>query len=276
MYVRISILLIFFIQCTVSKKIDTTATEVIPREYLIQEDNLSQLKVNASNQLFAIKGNNQLMKYDSTGRVLARYDAQQYGKIHTYTIDKGLRHLLYYRNFEEIKILDPFFAEIQSIQLKDWNLYDIVALNQSNDNALWIYDQNLRKLRKFNLRGQELFSSVDLYTVTDASLQIVKLWEYAKKVYLLNDLGDLIILDNLGNYLGVRKWNVNSTLVFRDQALYFKKDSEIHKIDFTDMLQETQKVITKIQDAESFDVLGTQVFLVNPKGIFVKKARNLD
>lgn len=267
MYSKYLILLLLIMQCHVVKKTAPEQEYSIARDYLFEESNLTQLKI-SSRHLFAVKSNNQLLKLDTTGTRQASYDAQQYGKIHTYSINKGLKHMLYYRDFEVIQWLDPFFAEIKTIQLKDWNLFDIEALNQSSENGIWLFDQNLRKLRKYDWNGNELFSSVDLYTVTDVNLQIKKLWEHRNYIYLLNSEGDLLQFDNLGNYLKTNHWNLQDEVVFHGPYVYFKKGNTITRKQLNfDIMQEAE-VVTDVGEFESFDVQNQRIFLTDKKGVF--------
>ena len=101
----------------------------------------------------------ELLRYDSTGALQARYGNFDRGALSDVDVSNPLRPLLFYRDFSEWVVLDPQFAELGVLSLRDEGLPDCTAVCRARDNQLWAFEASEGILYKISERGEKLLES---------------------------------------------------------------------------------------------------------------------
>ena len=188
------------VACTSKKAIVEQSTIVDSETYLIAGKNFSQLQVDNIGNIFMVKNNRVLHKYDSDGKLINTYDIESGGFIHSVDALNPLYILIYYRDAGRVVLLDRNLALLNEITISDWSQNDLTAVCLSNDNNLWIYDNTERKLKKYSRNGQLITESMDLYGMTSLNTTVNHMVEHSNSVFLRNEENTLIVMDNLGQY----------------------------------------------------------------------------
>lgn len=101
----------------------------------------------------------ELLRYDSSGVLQARYGNFDRGALSDVDVSNPLRPLLFYRDFSELVVLDPQFAELGVLSLRDEGLPDCTAVCRARDNQLWVFEASEGVLYKISERGERLLES---------------------------------------------------------------------------------------------------------------------
>jgi len=187
------------IQCGVTKTA-SIAEEEDTIDYYVAGRNLSNLQLDNIGNLFVVKNNRVLQKYNKEATLQLTYDNQNDGFITSVDAQNPLYILVFYYDASRIKILDRNLAELHSLDLNSISPNDFTAASLSNDNQIWLYDNTERKLKKVSIQGKPVTESLDLYGMTSVNTNVSLIKEHGNSVFLRNIEGKLIVLDNLAQY----------------------------------------------------------------------------
>ncbi len=175
----------------------------------------------------------ELLWYDSTGSLQARYGNFDRGALSEVDVSNPLRPLLFYRDFSELVVLDPQFAELATLSLRDLDLPDARAVCRARDNNLWVYEASESLLYKISERGEKLLESDPLrlrlpqsddwsFSAMRESEHYVLLWAPGRGFVLFDAFARFLRFIPLE---GVRSWQMLDEDVFLllqgDKAVFF-------------------------------------------------------
>lgn len=191
---------IVLFSCTPTKKI--IAEPVTDISYLIPGKNFSSLGIDNLGNIFLVKNSRILQKYNHNGQLDKTFDDQSGGFIHSIDVNNPLYILIYFKDASKVTLLDRNLAVLNELDIAKWTQNDITAASLSNDNRIWLYDNTERKLKKYSIHGKLILESTDLYGMSGVNTFVEQLLEHENRVYMRNQAGQLIIVDNLGGYIG--------------------------------------------------------------------------
>ena len=123
-------------------------------------DNLGNIYVLASAGL--------LKKYNSNGDSLNVYNnVRRYGALYTIDATNPMKLLLYHKNFSTVVMLDRYMNSVNTIDLRKAGIFQAKAVGLSNDNNVWVFDEQSSKLKKISENGELLSETTDLRQVLD-------------------------------------------------------------------------------------------------------------
>lgn len=170
-------------------------------EYHIEGEDFSLMDIDQVGNMYVVKNQRTLYKYNPDGILDKTFDSQLGGFIYSIDVSNPLYLLVYYRDATKIMLFDRNLAPLKEIDISRWTKNDITAVSLSNNNQLWLYDAIDRKLLRYNIEGGRTLESSDLYGVTSLELSIKDIREYNNQVFLRNEQGQIIVLDNLGRFM---------------------------------------------------------------------------
>ncbi|MFL5766208.1 MAG: hypothetical protein ACJ77K_19855 [Bacteroidia bacterium] len=145
--------------------------------------------------------NNELIKYDKTGKLLYKYSNKTLGKISYVDASNMLRVLVFYKDFSSVIFLDNTLT--QNGEPVDLRLLDISAapvVCSSYDNGIWVYDPSRWALIRYDKTFADIIENSNLEQSLNDSLLPNLLVEYNNKIYLNNPRSGIIVFDNYGTY----------------------------------------------------------------------------
>jgi len=221
-------LAVVFVQLSCSSLRETPKDFVVPQSYSyhIQGSNFSLMNVDQVGNMYLVKNQRTLLKYNIDGNLDKTFDSQLAGFIYSIDVANPLYLLVFYRDAGKIMLFDRNLAPLKEISLATWTKNDITAVSLSNNNQLWMYDTVERKLLRYSIEGDRVLESADLYGVTNLELSIETIREYNNQVYLRNREGKLLVLDNLGRF--IEDLDITTGLPLRgvDEVICFPKGDE--------------------------------------------------
>ena len=99
------------------------------------------LYVDELNQMYTLRQNNTITKYDKTGLELFEISDNTLGPISVLDVSNPLQILAFYKNFQIVKIFDRTLTLNSRIDLNRLNLFEIRTVASANDNRIWVFDE---------------------------------------------------------------------------------------------------------------------------------------
>jgi hypothetical protein len=170
--------------------------------------------VNASldnlDNLYVVSSTGQLKKLNNHGDSVAVFNGMRaFGKLQAIDVTNPLRPLLFYKDFSTIVVLDRFFANRSSIDLRRHNILQPSAIGLSYDNNIWVFDQYDNKLKKIDESGNKLLETPDFRQLFDKSISPQKIISDDGLVYLADSAQGVFVFDNYGTFkrrIEVKNW----------------------------------------------------------------------
>jgi len=255
----LSICLLLLVLCTSSQPVfKLEKTWPTPFENF-EVDNLGSLYLFSPNQ--------QLKKLDAKFDSVGLFnDVRRYGSLYGMDVSNPLRVILWYKDFSTLVILDRFLNLRTSINLNGAGILQCVAVAQSYDNNIWLFDDLDSKLKKIDEEGNLLLESADFRMLFDNPPHPYKLEDFNKQLYAYDSARGLLMMDYFGAYqklLPYTGWKnlqgIGKGLIATDSnhLIYLKADGiNMNKIALT----QEMKVAKKIR------LQGTRLFVQDNKG----------
>jgi hypothetical protein len=150
---------------------------------------------------YLLSADNRLIKLDARGDSLAGFnDVRRYGRISYMDVSNPLKILLFFQEFGTIVMLDRFLNNINSIDLRKFNLFQVKSIGLAYDNNIWVYDELEGKLKKIADDGSLINETTDIRQMTDAVPDPERLIDQGGLVYLYDSLKGVFIFDHYGGF----------------------------------------------------------------------------
>ena len=125
-------------------------------------------------------------------------DVKRYGKLSEIIASNPLRTILYYKNFRTVLVLDRLLNDVNTIDLRKLNIFQVRAVAPAYDNSIWVFDEQDSKLKKVGEDGRLLNETADLRLVLDEAPLPEKIFDQNGFVYLYDPLKGIFIFDYYG------------------------------------------------------------------------------
>ncbi len=163
--------------------------------------NFVDFEVDNLGNFYVLTPDNLLKKLNTAGDSLAVYnDVRRYGKISYMDVTNPLKILLFYQEFGTIVMLDRLLSNINSIDLRKFNYFQIKCIGLAYDNNVWIYDELEGILKKIGDDGTLISETTDIRQLTDSLPDPVLLTDQGGLVYLYDSLKGAFVFDHYGGF----------------------------------------------------------------------------
>jgi len=191
-------------------QIDTSAV-------FISTDNLDNI--------YIVTSRNQLLKYNSSGKLLWNYSNKAFGKLSYVNTTDPMRILLFYSAIQQVVVLNNNLNEITRFNFGTDASRIVTLIATANSNGFWIYDQSNRQLQKLsNEFGSELVSG-NINQQTQLAIQPSIIQASDQAVYLYDNSLGILQFDRFGNYISTIKTGAISNFQVHGDEVMFLKDS---------------------------------------------------
>lgn len=184
--------------CTSKKNIQMENSTSPKNLDIVSKINIAEID-NLGN-IYIVDSRNVMTLYNNLFENHYKYANNRNGRITTIDVGNPLRTVLFYDDFDYVRILDNTLTVITELDLKT-SYSDVSACGVSNDGNLWIFDAANFKLVKINDSGRELFSTSNVTDYAMSEVQISKIRENNNFVVLCDYNRGFYVFDNLGQYV---------------------------------------------------------------------------
>lgn len=231
--------------------------------------NFIDFTVDNLGNIFLLDSNNQLKKLSPQGDSIAVFnDIRRYGKL--YSIDAGnpLKILLFYRDFGTIVILDRLLNQRASIDLRKLNIFQVKAIGQSFDNAVWVYDENEARLKRIGDEGNLIDQTGDLRLQLEDAPSPGVIEDHDRLVYLYDSSKGVFIFDYFGalkNKLAFQGWQ---DFQLAGKFMLGRKAGMLERYQLGTLTPE-EKTVTAVRDAVKVRIAGNRLFCLRSDGLWI-------
>ncbi|MEN0050540.1 MAG: hypothetical protein AAF806_25980 [Bacteroidota bacterium] len=174
-------------------------------------------------QLYLIKTDNTLLKFDAKGEQQFEYSNSLLGDISWVDVTDPLNIAIYYANYQSVVLLDRNLTELQVISLFELGFGQVSAIGISNNQNIWLYDENDFKLKRIDRQGKVVFESGDLSMNIGRSIQPVQLLERDNKIFANDPEQGIFVFDLFGQYLyHLNIQHLSSFQILDKHLIYFE------------------------------------------------------
>lgn len=173
--------------------------------------------------IYFITRDNQLVKYDIHNDTTITYNDFRYGTLGTVDATNPLQVLLFYPDFGTILIMDRFLSLQNTIDLRSLNIFKPDAVASSNDNNIWVYDEQEAELKKIDVNGNPILESVDLRQVLGLAPDPDIILDRDGLVYMNDPAQGIFVFDYYGSYRNTLHFTGTSSLqLFNGQMVLYR------------------------------------------------------
>ena len=184
-----------------------------------------------------------LYKFDANGQLLFSYSAFSKGKISEIDVSNPFKIMVFSKDFMQIGFLDQKLSTIQTINaLSEWNLYAPACVCSSYDNGIWIYDEVLNQLFRYDANRKMTNKSQLLNQIWDKKGAIISIKETESGYLVVNDTENgLLIFDRFGSYLKTIPVFANR-LFFMENKILYVEENTLKSIDISTLQQNNYSI----------------------------------
>ncbi len=234
--------------------------------------NFTDFEVDNLGNIYVLSADNRLKKLNAAGDSLAVFnDVRRYGRITYIDATNPLKILLYYQEFGTIVMLDRFLNNINSIDLRKFNLFQVKSIGLAYDNNVWIYDELEGKLKKIGDDGILINETTDIRQLTDSVPDPDLLIDQGGLVYLYDSLKGIFVFDHYGGFqkfIPLQNWQhfsvIDNTILGWEGHYFLKYGEKTGE-------QEKQEIPAYYLPAIKIVVRPENVYVLKTDGIHVYK-----
>lgn len=120
--------------------------------------NADNIEVDQFGNIYAVLGT-EIRKLDPKGKFLSSFADPSYGAIDQVDVLNALNPMIYYADFNQLRILDNRLNESQSLSMLNLGFNDPKLVAYSDQNRFWVYDQSADRLFQYSLTEQRIVNA---------------------------------------------------------------------------------------------------------------------
>lgn len=169
--------------------------------------------------LYVVKDNNTLLRFNHDGDSLGIFNEIKKGKISQIDASNPLRVLLFFADYNQIVVLNNMLTQKNVVRLNTAGFNNTTCIANSVDGNFWLYDLGqgiLIKLdEQLNIKQNTNLRNID-QNPSNASYMI----EHDRFVYLADSVEGIRKFDQFGFYINTFHLSANQFQLFNGQLIY--------------------------------------------------------
>lgn len=226
------------------------------------------VEVDVLGNIYLLTTSYQLQKLNPSGDKLNVFnDVKKYGQPSMIDVRNPLKVIVYYPHFATVVVLNQALAPINSINLRNENIFNVQAVAASYDNYVWIFDEQDFKIKKITDQGKLLLESNDLRMMTNDLPAATQLIDADNQLFLYDPKKGLYRFDYYGAYvsqLPIKKWK--NIVVENHRVFGFVGHSLlIYRLD--NMQEQAYPLPASIEAYRAIKIANGQMYVLTKKGL---------
>ena len=265
LFIRNSVFLFFsllFSSCSTPLK--GQATEAT-NQRAVSAVKVKLLTTDKLQQFYLVDPDNEVIKFNAKGKELFRFSNNQLGDLAHLDATDPFNVLLYYPDYLKVLTLDRTLNLTGEFDLQDLGLLYAQAVGMTNDNQLWVYDENVFKLRKVNRSGEILLESNDMSLLLDEAVNPNFLIERDNWVYLNVPSKGILVFDNFGRYAKLIPILTERFDIWKGHLVY-QENEKLLAFHLRSLLTKELQGITKLEPGDQVRLQGDLMYVARRKG----------
>lgn len=194
-----------------------------PADSLIFLKNCKQLVAGANGNYYSVSSDNDILKYDSSLKKLFTQHYKSFGAAKNIDASNPFDISVFYQDDNILLVTDNNLTYKFQIDLNPIG-QNFAAFAKSYDNEFLLFDANLKKIVKFNAKGEIIKQTNNLEQTTGDKLQAKVLYDNGQSILLYDDKNMIYNFDLNGRLL--KKWDLkNKNFINFSKEGYYTSDS---------------------------------------------------
>jgi len=200
---------------------NTIAAE--PTDSLIFLKNCKQLVAGANGNYYSVNTSNDIVKYDSSLTKLFTQHYKSFGTASNIDASNPFDISIFYQDDNILLVTDNNLTYKFQIDLNPIG-QNFSAFAKSYDNEFLLFDANLKKIVKFNAKGEIIKQTNNLEQTTGDKLQAKVLYDNGQSILVFDDKNMIYNFDLNGRQL--KRWDLkNKNFINFSKEGYYTSDS---------------------------------------------------
>jgi hypothetical protein len=209
---------------------------------------------------------NQILQFDSLGKPKANYSEKNLGKLLSIDANNPFKLLLFYPDFARVQLLNSKLALQSSIQLRNLDIVQPVAVCQSNQDGYWIFDAQDYQLKKIDLNLNKKSESGNLNQLLGYSPVPNFMTESGNNIYVNNPETGILVFDLFGTYIKTIPIAHLKTFQIIGNELLYSSGNKLMKHHLK-TLQETEVLLPPHDDLVAARIGQNQLYLLTTSSL---------
>lgn len=152
--------------------------------------------------IYVVDQKNRMILYDQSGMMKFEYFSNRLGQITDFDVRNPLEILVFFGDYNIIKLLDNTLAEVQTINLAtNPNYVGSAVVCKSNDDSFWVVDPAGQKIVKLTDQLKVVAETNRFTDLGIASLNPLKIREAGNKLMVMTEANGFWVFDNFGQFI---------------------------------------------------------------------------
>lgn len=244
--------------------VSVEAQPLIPQDSALTSPPLA-VSFDALGHLYVVTEAGNLSKYDKQLEISQTYSSPTLNRITSLDATQMLKVFAFYESSQEFQFFDRLLTPSQTAPIKvaPFSHFSVAAL--SNDQMIWLFDENNIQLVKYNPLQENLVLQVNLQYYLPEKAEVKALKEYGNRLFLWQD-NEILVFDFLGNLISKLPIKISQPFQISDNQLYYPIDNEVY---FFDLLTSEQKkyIISGVEDIRFVILMDKNLVVVTKQQI---------
>lgn len=196
-----------------------------------------------------------LTKYSSKGEKIQSYSNSKFGKITSIDTNNPLQILIFYKDFNQIILLDNTLSQIgNSISLDELNVESAEVVCSASNAGFWVFNSINSQLNYFDKNLKLIHKGIDIRPFNKTENTPNFILERNNLVYLNMNGNEIFVFDSFGNYKRTISLKIKDSFqIFDSKIYYFENQSllcysaDLHQTDTLNIPQNTNIKDVKIE-----------------------------
>lgn len=231
-----------------------------------------QLSTDFIKSAYVANDKNQVLKFDSLGKLSGIYNENKYGEVYQIDATAPFNVLVFFKDYNTIVSVDPTMSAKHLYKLENIDITDIGAVCMSYDNNIWVYDQLDNKLKKVAKNYDVLHESEDVSQILGVNVSPTFMVEREKMIFLIDPESGILIFDMFGNYYRTFPiTGIESLQVLKGNFIYYK-EGQLRSFDPRTM-KNNRVIVPVVDNTQSVYVQSDLVYILTDKEIQIYKIK---
>lgn len=224
-------------------------------------------------QAYVIDENNQVLKYDTTGQLIGRFDENRYGPLTSVDATSPFNTLMFFREFATIVAVDNQLNARILYRLPSLGFNEVSAVGLSHDNYIWFFDTEESKLKKITSKYEIVNESLPVNQLLETEVEPTFILEQDRKVFVNDPEVGILVFDIYGNYYNSFPITGVETFQVINKNLVYYMDGELHLFDFTSFEVKSLPMPLEEETVSHFQLNKDILFVLGEQGMQVYRGK---
>jgi len=221
---------------------------------------------------YVVNDKNQVLKFDSLGRLAGIFNENQYGPVTQIDPTAPFNILVFFKEYNTIASADVTMAMKHLYKLENIDIHEIGAVCMSYDNNIWVFDQAENKLKKIAKNYDVLHESEDVSQILGLNISPSFMVEREKMIFLIDPESGILTFDMFGNYYRTFPISgINSIQILKGNFIFYT-EGELMSFDPRTMKTNTVK-IPQVENTQSVYIQQDLVYILTDKEIQIYRLK---